>query len=91
MIASFGEDNPLGDSDSYVVTLKNIEDQEEMTKYLNAISGVRYVNSPLNTTAMLMKLNPIISVTSLALIVILFLVSIFLISKTVVVAISVRR
>ena len=91
LIASFGEDNPLGDSDSYVVTLKNIEDQEEMTKYLNAISGVRYVNSPLNTTDMLMKLNRIISVTSLALIVILFLVSIFLISNTVVVAISVRR
>ena len=91
LIASFGEDNPLGESDSYVVTLKDIKDQEEMTKYLNAISGVRYVNSPLNTTATLLKLNRIISVTSMALIVILLLVSIFLISNTVIVAISVRR
>ena len=91
LIASFGDDNPLGESDSYVVTLKDIKDQEEMTKYLNAISGVRYVNSPLNTTDTLLKLNRIISVTSMALIIILLLVSIFLISNTVVVAISVRR
>ena len=91
LIASFGDDNPLGESDSYVVTLKDIKDQEEMTKYLNAISGVRYVNSPLDTTGTLLKLNRIISVTSMALIMILLFVSIFLISNTVVVAISVRR
>ena len=91
LIDSFGGENPLGDSDSYIVTLKKIKDQEEMTKYLNAISGVRYVNSPLNTTATLMKLNNIISVVSIALIIILFFVAIFLISNTIVVAISVRK
>ncbi len=91
LLASFGDDNPLGDSDSYLVTLKNMKDQEELTKYLNNITGVRAVNSPQSTMESINKLNGIISVTSIALIVILFLVSIFLISNTVVVAISVRR
>ena len=91
LLASFGDDNPLGDSDSYLVTLKNMKDQEELTKYLNNITGVRSVNSPQSTMESINKLNGIISVTSIALIVILFLVSIFLISNTVVVAISVRR
>ncbi|MDD5948331.1 MAG: permease-like cell division protein FtsX [Lachnospiraceae bacterium] len=91
LLASFGEDNPLGDSDSYVVTLKSIRDQETITKYLQAITGVRYVNSPQATMESLNKLNRIISVASISLIVILLLVSIFLISNTVVVAISVRR
>ena len=91
LLASFGDDNPLGDSDSYLVTLKNMKDQEELTKYLNNITGVRSVNSPQSTMESINKLNGIISVTSITLIVILFLVSIFLISNTVVVAISVRR
>ncbi len=91
LLASFGDDNPLGDSDSYLVTLKNMKDQEELTKYLNNITGVRSVNSPQSTMESINKLNGIISITSIALIVILFLVSIFLISNTVVVAISVRR
>ena len=91
LLASFGDDNPLGESDSYLVTLKNMKDQDELTKYLNNITGVRSVNSPQSTMESINKLNGIISVTSITLIVILFLVSIFLISNTVVVAISVRR
>lgn len=62
-----------------------------ITKYLQAITGVRYVNSPQTTMESLNKLNRIISISSITLIAILFLVAIFLISNTVVVAISVRR
>lgn len=91
LLASFGEDNPLGDSNSYEVTLKSIKDQKEVTKYLQNITGVRYVNSPQDTMDSLNKLNRIISISSISLIVILFLVAIFLISNTVVVAISVRK
>ena len=91
LLASFGEDNPLGQSDSYIVTLKNIKDQKEITKYLENITGVRYVNSPQSTMDALNRLNRIISVSSITLIVILFLVAVFLISNTVVVGISVRR
>ncbi|MCR4717546.1 MAG: permease-like cell division protein FtsX [Lachnospiraceae bacterium] len=91
LISSFGDDNPLGDSDSYLVTLKDIDNQEEFSAYLKNITGVRAVNSPEATMKSLSRLNQIISVTSISLIVILFLVSIFLISNTIVVAISVRR
>lgn len=91
LLASFGEDNPLGDSDSFLVTLKNIKEQKELTNYLKNITGVRAVNSPQSTLESLNRLNNVISVTTLALIIILFLVSIFLISNTIVVAISVRR
>lgn len=91
LVSSFGEDNPLGDSDSYVITLKDVKYQDTITKYLQAITGVRYVNSPQTTMESLNKLNRIISISSITLIAILFLVAIFLISNTVVVAISVRR
>jgi cell division transport system permease protein len=91
LLSSFGDENPLGDSDSYEVTLKSIKEQEEITKFLKNITGVRYVNSPQSTLDGLNKLNRIISVASITLIVILFLVSVFLISNTIVVAISVRK
>lgn len=91
LINSFGDDNPLGDSDSYEVTLKSIKDQASVTRYLNNITGVRSVNSPQNTMNNLVKLNRVISVSSVVLIVILLLVAVFLISNTTVVSISVRR
>ncbi len=91
LLASFGDENPLGESDSYMVTLKSMADQENITNYLNNITGVRYVNSPQSTMESLQRLNAIISVSSISLIVILLLVSVFLISNTVVVAISVRK
>ncbi len=91
LVASFGDDNPLGDSDSYVVTLKDIKYQKTITKYLEHITGVRYVNSPQSTMDSLNKLNRVISISSITLILILFFVAVFLISNTVVVGISVRK
>ena len=40
----FADDNPLADSASYVIFLKEIENQEEFVSYLNAIDGIRKVN-----------------------------------------------
>ncbi len=80
---AFADDNPLARSDSYEIFLENIEDQEAEVEYIRTFPIVREVNYANSVVAALKGLNRVISVLSGAIILILFAISIFLISNTI--------
>lgn len=87
----FGDDNPLVNSASYEVTLKNIEGQKNTVEQIEGIAGVRKVNSSDETAGGLTSLERLVSYVSLAVVLILLFVSLFLISNTITIGISVRK
>lgn len=87
----FGEDNPLINSASYEITFKNISKQEKNVEQIGQIPGVRKVNSSNETARNLDSVSKLVSYTSLFIILILLLVSLFLISNTITIGISVRK
>ena len=87
----FGEDNPLENSSSYEITLKNLGKQEETVKEIRAINGVRKVNCSNETAKSLESLSKLLGYASLSIILILLFVSLFLISNTITIGISVRK
>lgn len=87
----FRDDNPLVNSSNYQVYMNDISKQSELVAYIQGLDNVREVNQSEQAANMLSSINSIISYVSLAVIVILLLISVFLISNTVSVGISVRR
>lgn len=88
---AFEGDNPLENSASYNVTLKNISEQGETVKQIETISGVRKVNSAESTVKNLTSLNALVGYASISVVVILLFVSVFLISNTITIGITVRK
>lgn len=72
------------------VYIKDIEKQSLLVEYIKTLKGVREVNQSEEAAKNLSSLNKLISYVSLAVIVILLLISVFLISNTVSVGIAVR-
>ena len=91
LLESFGTDNPLEDSASYQVSLRDVSSQEDVAKYIEGIEGVRSVKRSEDTAKGLENANRMVSYVSIVLIVILLLVSIFLINSTISTGIEVRR
>lgn len=87
---SFQGDNPLAKLSSYEVYVDQIENQDELISYIQGLSGVRVVNSSESATQTLSTFNKLLGYVSAAIIIILLAVSIFLISNTISVGISVR-
>lgn len=87
----FGEDNPLMNSSSYEMTLKDISRQSETVEKLESIEGIRRVNSSDGTAKSLNAINRLVGYASLGVILILLFVSLFLISNTITIGISVRK
>lgn len=87
----FGEDNPLENSSSFEVTLKDIDKQKSTVKKIEQIVGVRKVLSSDATAKSLNSLSRLAGYASLGVIIILLLVSLFLISNTITIGISVRK
>lgn len=87
----FGDDNPLANSASYELTLKDISKQTKTVKDIEDISGVRQVNSSDGTAKSLNSINKLVGYASMGVIIILLLVSLFLISNTITIGISVRK
>lgn len=87
----FGEDNPLVNSSSYELTLKDISKQKDTVKKIQKIDGVRKVNSSEGTAKSLNSLNKLVGYTSMGVIAILLFVSLFLITNTITIGISVRK
>lgn len=84
-------ENPLADSASYEIYLNDVSMQPALVSYLEGVEGIRTVNRSEITAATLTGVNSLIAYVSVAIIAILFAVSIFLISNTVTIGISVRK
>lgn len=87
----FGEDNPLANSSSYEMTLKDISIQQKTVEELEQISGIRKVYSSDDTAKSLDSVSRLVGYMSAGVILILLLVSLFLISNTITIGISVRK
>ena len=90
-MAAFAGDNPLKDSASYKITLKDLNNQAEFVQYLKDLQGVRKVLTSEVTADGIAALNTGVTYASIGIIVILLLVSIFLISNTITIGITVRK
>lgn len=86
-----GDNNPLKDSDNFQVKIKDIEKQDSLVKYIQTLSGVRFVKQEKDITEIIKGFNSFINYMSIVLIIILIFISVFLISNTVRIAISVRK
>ena len=84
-------DNPLENSASYQVFLKDISDQQQVAEYVKGIEGVRTVKRSDETAKNLENANLLVSYVSIAIIGILLAVSVFLINSTISTGITVRR
>ena len=84
-------ENPLEDSANYEIYLSDVSMQSALVTYLESVDGVRQVNRSEITANALGGINVLIGYVSLGIIVILLAVSIFLISNTVTIGISVRK
>ncbi len=87
----FAGDNPLKNSDSYTITLKDLSKQAEFVKYLQNLEGVRKVSTSEQIADGVSALNGVVTYASVGIIIILLLVSIFLISNTITIGITVRK
>ena len=87
----FGDDNPLPNSANYEVYLNDVSMQDSLVTYVESLEGVRRVNRSEVTANTLSGMNKLIGYASAGIIAILLAVSIFLISNTVTIGISVRK
>ena len=84
-------ENPLADSANLQIYLNDISMQQDLVTYLQSMDGIRRVNRSEVTATTLTGANRLIAVVSAGIILILLFVSIFLISNTVTIGISVRK
>ena len=87
----FEKNNPLANSASYTIYLKNIKTQDQFVKDVKTIEGIRKVKHSQKAKATLTNLERLLGYVSIALIIILLGVGIFLISNTVMIGINVRK
>jgi len=84
-------ENPLAGMENYEVFLSDVSMQDALVTWLESIPEVRMVRYSEVTASTLSGINMLIAYMSLGIIVILLAVSIFLISNTVTIGISVRK
>lgn len=84
-------ENPLKGSSNYEVYLNDVSMQASLVTYLESLDGVRDVNRSELVANMLTGMNKLIGYMSAGIILILLAVSVFLISNTVMIGISVRK
>lgn len=87
----FKDDNPLVNSSNYQVYMNDITKQAELVEYVSGLEGVREVNQSKDAADTLGSVNRLVSYVSIAIIAVLLLISVFLISNTISVGISVRK
>lgn len=84
-------ENPLANSANYEIYLRDVSQQDSLVEYLQSLEGVRRVNYSQVTASTLTGFNAMLTYVSSAIILILLAVSLFLISNTVTIGISVRK
>lgn len=88
---AFEGDNPLKNCASYKITLKDLNKRAEFVQYLKELEGVRKVLSSEITSDGISAISSVVGYASIGIIIILLLVSIFLISNTITIGITVRK
>lgn len=88
--AGFTE-NPLENSDNFEIYMKDVSMQSALVTYIESLDGVRRVNQSAITANMLSGMDSLVSYVTIGIIALLLFVSIFLISNTVMIGISVRK
>ncbi|MCH5266591.1 MAG: ABC transporter permease [Lachnospiraceae bacterium] len=91
LVESFQDDNPLADSASYEVYLKETSMQRALVEYLETVDGVREVKRSDEVAVTFSSVNKLVGGGSAALILVLLLVSVFLIHSTIATGIAVRK
>ena len=84
-------ENPLADSANYQIYLNDVSMQSSLVTYLESVPGVRKINQSVLLASTLTGVNSLVGYISVGMIVVLLAVSIFLISNTVTIGISVRK
>lgn len=84
-------ENPLEDYASYEIYLSDVSMQSALVTYLESVDGIREVKRSELTALTLSNANKLIGYVSIGIIVILLAVSVFLISNTVTIGITVRK
>lgn len=101
----FKDDNPLAGSDHYEVYMKSAskdenlsvndtslaETQSDVVEFASGLNGVRKVNKSDVVANTLSNINKLVGVVAIAIILVLLVVSVFLISNTVTMGITVRK
>ena len=87
----FKDDNPLANQANYSVYMNDITKQSELVSYIEGLKHVRLVNQSEEAAKTLGNVNKLVSYVSIAIIALLLIISIFLISNTISVGITVRK
>ncbi len=87
----FKTDNPLRNSDNFEVYMADVSKQKSVVEYAQSLEGVRKVNKSDVVAKTLTSVNKLVGYVSVTIIAILLGVSIFLISNTVTMGITVMR
>ncbi len=87
----FKSDNPLGNSDNYEVYMADVSKQKDVVAFAEKLPGVRKVHKSDIVAKTLTSVNKLVGYVSVTIIAILLAVSVFLISNTVTMGITVRR
>lgn len=91
LLAGFEAENPLEDSASLQIYLADISKQSMLVSEIVATPGVRYVRQDQEVTDIIQSFSDLVKYVSVVLIAILIIVSVFLISNTVRLAIELRK
>lgn len=83
--------NPLENHENYEIFLSDVAKQDSLVTWLSSIEDIRKINYSESTADALNGVNMITAYVALGLVVILLAVSVFLISNTVTIGISVRQ
>ena len=84
-------DNPLANEAHYEIYLTDVESQDELVTWLESVEGIRRINESAQVADILTNFNLLVGYISIAVILLLLCVSVFLISNTVTIGIAVRK
>ena len=84
-------ENPLANSENLQIYLNDVSKQGELVGYLETVEGIRKINKSELTANTLTGVKAVVTYVSVGMIALLLAVSIFLISNTVTIGISVRK
>lgn len=87
----YKDDNPLVYSSSYAIYLSDSSMQDSLVTYLENTEGIRRVNYAADTAHNITDVAKLVGYISLVIIIILLAVSVFLISNTITVGVTVRK